>query len=188
MIIWTHDKAGKPFAQLPSLAAAWFRECGSRLRARADYRDGPPWTLFRLPRRSPNTVVWRDIARRPVAAVLDADATSAVALNTCYVLTALDRGTALIISAVFNSTWSAVIAHYSADEAQAGYRRINARVASGFPIPFPGPSATHLAAFSAHAHEQPGFSQGDLDDAVAVALDLPGSVRTALRSLAANLG
>jgi hypothetical protein len=186
MIVWTHDSAGIPRAELPPLAAAWFGQCRARLRARADYRGGPLWTLFRIPGAAANTVVWRDISRKPVSGVLDGNTRAMVPLNTCYVLPISHRPTALIIAAVLNSIWCAVLARHSADEAQAGYRRINARVAAAFPIPFPGPAASALATLSAHAHEHPDFSGQDLDDAVADALDLSSSTRSIIRSLAAD--
>jgi hypothetical protein len=133
-------------------------------------------------------VVWRDIARRPAAAALDAcGVPRAVPLNTCYTVTIGDSDTALAVAAVFNSIWCAALARVTADEAQAGYRRINARVASAFPIPLPGAATDRLVSLSRLAHEHAAADPDDLDDAVAEALDLPVGCRDSLRKLAADL-
>ncbi|MBI4502773.1 MAG: N-6 DNA methylase [Gemmatimonadetes bacterium] len=187
-LIWTHDAGGAPLESLPPLAAAYFRSHLPRLQARADYQDGPPWTLFRTPARpSGCRMVWSDIARRPVAALLEAcGVPRAVPLNTCYTLGTGDRDTALAIAAVFNSVWCAALARVTADEARGGYRRINVRVAAAFPVPPFGPGTLRLASLSASAHERTDVSADDLDEAVADAFDLPAAVRQTLRSLAAH--
>ena len=189
-LIWPHDAGGAPLESLPPLASAYFRSQLGRLKARADYRDGPPWTLFRIPADSRGCrLVWSDIARRPAAALLEAcGVPRAVPLNTCYTLATGDRDTALVMAAVFNSVWCAALARVTADEARGGYRRINVRVAAAFPVPPLGAATRHLASLSASAHERTGVSADDLDDAVADAFDLPSSVRQTLRSLAANRG
>ena len=185
MLIWTHGSGGAVLEALPPLAAAHFAAFQSRLAARADYRAGPIWTLFRVRRWRTNRVVWSDIARRPAAAVLDAcGGGQAIPLNTCYALAAPDRETALVIAAVFNSVWCAALAHGIADEARNGFRRINARVVSAFPIPLANAATRRLLTLSIALHEQPEDFPDDLDEAVADALDLPAGIRHTLRSLA----
>jgi hypothetical protein len=186
-IIWTHDTTGASLEHLPPLAAAHFRSSLARLLARTDYREGPPWTIFRLPHPAACRVFWPDLCRRPVAAVLEScGVPGAIPLNTCYTLGSEDRDTALVVAAVFNSVWCAALARVSADEARGGYRRINLRMAGSFPIPPFGASAPPLASLSAAAHEGNGVSADDLDDAVADAFGLSRSVRRILRSIAAN--
>jgi hypothetical protein len=116
--------------------------------------------------------------------VIERKPTGPIALNTCYVAQVDIADTAHAIVAVFNSFWAAILARLTADEAQAGYRRINARVASAFPIPRPGPATDRLISFSRQAHDYGHITAGDLDDAVADALDLPATVRRSLRDLA----
>ncbi len=186
-LIWTHEPGGSARDTLPPFAAAYFHTHRSRLRARADYRDGPPWALFRVRPVDGNRVVWADIARRPAAAVLEASGVPrAIPLNTCYTARTPDRGTALLIAAVLNSVWSAALAHVTADEARGGYRRINLRVAGAFPIPPSGTATDALISLSTQAHEHNDVAAGDLDDAVAEAFHLPAAVRRSIRNLAAR--
>jgi hypothetical protein len=184
-LIWTHDRSGRVLETLPPLATAHFQACRSRLLARSDYRGGPSWTLFRVRAEKGSRVVWADIARRPTAVALDAGGNhQAVPLNTCYTLSAPDDATALVIAAVFNSTWCAALAQSMADEAQNRFRRINTRVVSRIPVPSDGPATRSLITLSIALHEKHDVVSGDLDEAVADALDLPTDVRRVLRSLA----
>jgi hypothetical protein len=98
-----------------------------------------------------------------------------------------DRETALVVAAVFNSTWAQALAVASADEARGGYRRINARVAAQMPIPRSGAAVTDLAELSALLHAGRQLSQDTLDNAVANALDLTSETRKGLHTLASNL-
>jgi hypothetical protein len=130
-------------------------------------------------------VVWADIARRPTAVVLEACGfPTAIPLNTCYSIRTPDRQTALLVAAVLNSTWCAAIARVSADEARGGYRRINVRLASGFPIPAAGPATDDLISLSAQAHERNDPVLDDLDTAVARAYGLSAGTQRVLRALA----
>ncbi len=189
-LIWTHDRSGKPRPALPAAAAAHFRHHSARLTARSDYRGGPPWTLFRVhPENGAFRIVWADIARQPSAVVLEeAGLPRAIPLNTCYHACTARRETALIIAAVFNSTWCRVLAWYSADELRGGYRRINHRTAGTFPIPVPGPFADALTSISAAAHEHNHFDPDHLDQAVADALGLSAPIQRTLRELATGYG
>ena len=187
-ILWTHDARGAPRTELPPLAAAYFRAHLPRLRGRTDFRGGPPWTLFRVkPTSTGSCVVWSDISRRPSALVLDeGGGRCAVPLNTCYTLSTSECATALVITAVFNSTWGAALARVAADEARGGYRRINVRLVEAFPVPPTGPAYDRLATLSAAAHTTADVALDDLDDAVAEALGLSPTVRQQLRHLAAD--
>jgi hypothetical protein len=183
-----HRPGGDCLTRLPPRAANYVAARERRFRDRADFRSGPPWTLFRIRAAlGASRVVWPDIARRPVAVALDeTPLANAVPLNTCYVAAVPDRDTALAITAVFNSTWAAASALATADEARGGYRRINARVSGTFPVPARGPATSALCALSAAAHDGHYPHQDDLDDAVADALGLPADTRDRLRRLAAH--
>jgi hypothetical protein len=189
-MLWGHDSAGAPLATLPPLADAYLRAQEARLRARSDYRGGPLWTVFRVRHAvATSRVVWPDIARRPTAVALEASPVpDAIPLNTCYVAAAPDAESALAIAAVINSTWTRVLAHFTADEARGGYRRINARVAGRFPVPAAGPWRRQLADLSLNAHQGHALDQADLDDAVADSLGLSAIARDRLRAMAAHHG
>lgn len=186
VIVWAYQD-GAPLDRLPPRAAAYFAAHAARLRQRADHVAGPPWILFRTAAATPGwRVVWPDIARRPMAAVLEATAAAnAVPLNSCYLARAPDRITALAITAVFNSTWAHAVALATADEARGGYRRINARVAGRLPVPADA-ARPSLAALSAAAHQDQHADQDQLDDAVAEAFGLSRSHCDLLRRLAAH--
>lgn len=188
VLLYAHHASGRPLPRLPSLAARYIDSHSSELRRRADQHGGPPWEVFRVRAAlATHRVIWADIARRPVAVALDeTEVPRALPLNTCYVAPAPDRESALVIAAILNSTWAAVLAAVTADEARGGYLRINARVAAGLPIPPHGPARTRLADLSADAHRFPPVDHAALDDAVADALDLSGPVRASLRALAAH--
>jgi hypothetical protein len=189
VVLWGYDGHGKPTAKLPPLAARWVQRHRDRLLARADYVGGVTWRLFRTQAtHASHRVVWRDIARRPSAALLDlTDAPDAVPLNSCYVAPFRNRQSALTATAVINSSWAAALAAVTADEARGGYRRINARVVRAMPTVF-GEWGRILAALSARAHEGGHVSQRDLDEAVAAALDLPGAVQDRLLTLVDRSG
>jgi type I restriction-modification system DNA methylase subunit len=190
VMLWGYCEAGKVRWELPPRAARYFANHRGRLVARADYRRGPPWTVFRIKAATaPFRLVWPDIARRAVGAVLEScGASEAVPLNTCYVAPFAHRELALTAAAVLNSTWVSALVFVTADEARGGYRRINARVAATIPIPTTAASQQALSALSDRAHHGDHVSQGDLDDAVADALDLSASVRDQLRLLAQHHG
>jgi hypothetical protein len=108
-----------------------------RLRARADDKGGPPWTLFRTTAAAaPYRVVWADLARRLNALALADDAArSQIPLNTCYVIAAPDADTALRLAAWLNSTWLRAAARLVAPPAAGGFTRLSARVVGGLPLP-----------------------------------------------------
>ena len=186
VILWTHDARGRVLDRLPPLAARHIAAHRRTLMARADYTDGPIWTLFRVRAAlSEHRVIWPDIAKGPVAVSLDhTPASAALPLNSCYVSVAPDRHTALTICAVMNSTLSRALVRLTADEARGGYRRVNARIASQIPVPPSGAAVDHLLHMSARYHQGVGFHQSDLDEAVAQALALPAATRDVLCRLA----
>lgn len=188
VLLCAHRPSGECLPRLPPRAAAYVRTNEAKMLARADYRGGPPWTLFRVrPALAANRIVWPDIARGPAAVALDETPLAhAIPLNTCYVAPAPDRDTAFVVTAVLNSTWARAAALAVADEARGGYRRINARVAGAMPVPPAGPATTELRGLSFAAHDGTLPAQDELDDAVAEALRLTAATREALRHLAQN--
>ncbi len=189
VVLWGYARHGRPRPTLPARATAFVRLHRDTLEARADYRGGPLWTLFRAePAFAPHRLIWRDIARRPAAAVLDEVADDAIPLNTCYVATFPDRLTALAAAAVLNSTWAEALITVTADEARGGYRRCNARVMGAIPLPTDHGARYHLAELARHAHHTSRWSHADLDTSVAKALGLSGSVQTRLRSIVTDRG
>jgi hypothetical protein len=186
VIVWAYAGLA-PLERLPPAAARYFTARMGPLAARSDHRGGLPWSVFRVPAGlAGHRVVWSDIARRPVGVVLDETPLSnAIPINTCYVARAPDRGSALAIAAVLNTTWAWATAQVTADEAQGGYRRMNARVIGRMPFP-PVHARAALAQLAARAHRVEHADQDDLDDAVADALGLATTHRDALRHLVAH--
>jgi hypothetical protein len=189
VVLWAYQTSGIPRRTLPARAAAFVATHAPTLAARADYRGGPLWTLFRTePALSGHRLVWRDIARRPTAAVLDELIADAIPLNTCYVASFPDRMTALAASAILNSCWAAALVRVTADEARGGYRRCNARVIGSIPLPRGNGARRSLADFACRAHHAPSYSHADLDASVAEALALAGPVQDRLRALVPDSG
>ncbi len=188
VLFWPYDVRGDLLRQLPPQARRYIHGSSRRLRARADYRHGPIWALFRTAAvHAPHRVAWPDIARRPRAAVLEETAAAgAMPLNTCYLATPPDRATALVVAAVLNSTWAAALLNLIADEARGDYRRLNARAAGHIPLPPPGAGRAQVAEVARAAHRGIRVPDDELDDVVAQALGLPASVCADLRSLAAH--
>jgi hypothetical protein len=190
-MLWTHDAAGEPLHELPDKASRYFDRHASLLRARKDYRAGPPWTVFRLTGAiAEHLVVWSDIARSPRAVALEeTEARSAIPLNSCYLCVAPDAATALVIAATMNSIWSRALTVACADEARGGYRRINSRVAAQIPIPAAGRERDALVDLSRSAHSQRhDHNSSDVDEMVADGLGLSDKARAALRKLATDHG
>lgn len=136
-IRWPCDAAGDPLRTLPPRAAAYFKSQRDRLTRRADYRDGPPWILFRTRAAlGAHRVVWPDLARRLEAVALTSPgAATLIPLNTCYVLVTADARTAQVVAALLNSTWIRALATMRSPLAASGFRRFNARVIEDLPLP-----------------------------------------------------
>ena len=132
-LIWTHSRDGRPLARLPSGLAEILDAHVSRLRRRSDYRGGPPWQVFRVGLASAAyRVVWPDLARRLLAAVLTP---TAVPLNTAYGIATRTLDDAYALAALLNSRWLTALAALHADPARGGFRRFNAGVVRNLPVP-----------------------------------------------------
>ena len=143
-LLWTHAPDGRPLPRLSEELARAFGPHLERLRRRSDYRGGPAWQVFRTALAdAPHRVIWPDLARRLAAVVPDG---GVVPLNTVYGIATRSRDDAYALAALFNSRWLTALARLYADPARGGFRRFNARVVRGLPIP-PADAAVwrHLA-------------------------------------------
>jgi hypothetical protein len=132
-LLWTHGADGLPLARLPREITERLSLHEERLRRRADYRGGPPWQLFRTGLGfATHRVIWPDLGRRLAAAV---PAAELVPLNTVYGIATRDSADAAALAALFNSCWLTALARLVADPARGGFRRFNARVVRGLPVP-----------------------------------------------------
>jgi len=132
-LLWTHEPDGRPQTRLAESLSERLGPALARLRARADYRGGPPWQLFRLGLGIARTrVVWPDLARRLSASV---PAPDMVPLNTVYGIVTRTTDEAWALAALFNSRWYTALASVRADPARGGFRRFNARVVRQLPLP-----------------------------------------------------
>jgi hypothetical protein len=183
-IRWPCDEKGNALRTLPPRAAAYFRSQRDRLSRRADYREGPPWTLFRTRAAlGDHRVVWPDLSRRLEAASLTGYAAAFIPMNTCYVLNAADATCARVIAALLNSTWLRALAAIRAPLAASGFRRFNARVIEDLPLP---PGALDDSDLT-HAATAPFSDEGQaaVDERVACLLDLTREERDALSAIVA---
>lgn len=179
---WPCQDDGTPLPELPPRAAAWFERHAALLRRRADYRDGPPWRLFRTgAATAAHRVVWADIARSLVAVPLEGD--DLIPLNTCYVVSAPCADTARHLACYLNTTWCRAISTRSAPVAAGGFRRFNARVVENLPWPHdPTPR------LSLPVDPVLPTAQAERDECVAQWLDLTRDERDALAELAHAVG
>jgi hypothetical protein len=187
ILIWACDRSGAPTPRIPELAHAYLAAHASVLRARADYREGPLWTVFRTKAAcGTHRVVWPDLARTVRAVYLEADTRESVLpLNTCYCATVSSANVAHRVAAVLNSTWVIPFIRSASDEARGGYRRLNARVMDRIPIPNDPKRCAAILRASKRAHTERRANQEELDEAVAEALGLATSTRARLRRMAA---
>ena len=170
-VLWTHGADGLPLARLPSELTERLSRHEERLRRRADYKAGPPWQLFRTGLAfAAHRVVWPDLARRLAAAV---PAAELVPLNTVYGIATRDAADAAALAALLNSCWLTALARLVADPARGGFRRFNAGVVRGLPVP------THGSAVWAELARR-GKSCEPADDLLADAFELDAADRRAL--------
>jgi len=136
-IVWTHDSHGAVLSSLPPQAARHFARHIEALRRRADDLGAAPWSLFRASAgREVPRVLWPDLAPRLEAACLvGAEGARCVPLNSCYVVICRGPETALALCAWLNSTWIRAAARATADPANGGYARFNARAVGAVPLP-----------------------------------------------------
>lgn len=159
-VLWTHDAAGRPLPRLPDAVAARLAPHADRLRRRSDYRDGPVWQVFRTPLAvAAHRVVWADLARELAAVVPPPDV---VPLNTVYGVITRTAEDAHALAALLNTRWCTALVRLAADPARGGYRRFNARVVGGLPLP--RIDARHWQILAAHGrnHEPADVLVGDL--------------------------
>ncbi|HWC72555.1 MAG TPA: N-6 DNA methylase [Gemmatimonadales bacterium] len=132
-VMWTHGLNGKPLRRLPEALRNLLAPHAERLRRRADYQGGVEWQLFRTSLGIARyRVVWPDLGKRLAAAVPDRDV---VPLNTVYGIATRRARDAVSLAALFNSRWLTALARLVADPARGGFRRFNARVVRGLPVP-----------------------------------------------------
>ena len=170
-VIWTHGADGRPLARLSREFFERLSTHEERLRLRSDYRGGPPWQLFRTALGfAAHRVVWPDLGRRLGAVVPPSEV---VPLNTVYGIATRESADAAALAALFNSCWLTALARLVADPARGGFRRFNARVVGGLPVP-PRESSvwTELARRGARCEQA--------DDLIADAFELDGADRRAL--------
>ena len=184
-LLWTHAASGDPLPRLPPRATAYLASHRQRLRDRKDYSSGPEWTLFRTGAAvAPHRIVWADLAPRLEAAALSGpQAERLIPLNTCYVTPVANGAVALRLTAWLNCTWLRAAAALTADSASGGFRRFNARVVGGLPLPPTVVDDDTLAAL-ANTARAGRLLQRDLDDACARHLDLRPEDRDALAAVA----
>ena len=176
-LLWTHDADGRPLAALPAALEAILRPHFARLTRRADYRDGPPWQVFRTAlARSPHLVVWPDLARRLRPVI---PPRGVVPLNTVYGIGTRGADDANALAAWLSSRWLSALARLAADPARGGFRRFNARVVRQLPVPAASSEAwPRLALLGAAGATDDGF--------VADTLQLDAGDRAALSGLLAD--
>jgi hypothetical protein len=176
-MLWTHGPDGRPLVRLPAELARALDPHVERLCRRSDYRSGPAWQLFRVALAdAPYRVIWPDLARRLAAVVPDA---GVVPLNTVYGIVTRAADDAYALAALFNSRWLTALARLSADPARGGFRRFNARVVRGLPLPPANPA--HWRALA-----DQGRANASDDDAIADMYRLEAADRRALDASAAD--
>jgi hypothetical protein len=184
-LLWTHDGNGQPRPDLPPRAAAYLTPHLSELRARGDFKHGPPWTVFRVrPAVARYRVVWADLARQLTAAALTTSRDlEQIPMNSCYVASARSAGEARCLAAWLNSTWVRIVARVGAVPAASGFARFNAGAIARLPLPDPvleDPALDRLA----RAGRGGDVAQEELDELVARHLGLSNSDQSGLRSVA----
>ena len=183
-LLWTHDEAGHPRAQLPPACAAYLARHDSELRQRGDYRTGPPWTVFRVRAATArHRVVWADLARGLMAAALiSRNDLALIPLNSCYVAAARTASAAESLTACLNSTWLRAAARLAAVPAAGGFARFNARLVSGLPLPTSAGCDPVLPELARTARAGADV-QKDLDECMARHLGLSCAAQNALRTV-----
>ena len=183
-LLWTHSASGLPLPSLPARAAAYLAPHRGRLRSRKDYEGGPEWAVFRaLPAVSSHRVVWADLSPRLEAAPLTGPQSERfIALNTCYLAPAPTAAAALRLAAWLNCSWIRAAAAAVADPAAGGFRRFNARVISGLPLPDRAMADTGLLAIAEHARSG-ALDQAALDDTCGRLLEIDKEDRDVLADI-----
>jgi hypothetical protein len=105
-----------------------------------------------------------------------------IALNTCYLAPAPTAAAALRLAAWLNCSWVRATAAVVADPAAGGFRRFNARVVSGLPLPDRVMTDTTLLALAERARAG-SLDQGALDEQCARLLGLDQEERDVLADI-----
>lgn len=186
-ILWPCDASGHPLPTLPPGAARQLAPHHAQLRRRADHAGGPPWGIFRTgPALAPHRVVWSDVARRLEAAPLNGKpGSTAIALNSCYLIPLDQARDALRLTAWLNSGWSRALARAGAEPASGGYARFNARVVAALPLPEAVLNSSDLLEL-ARRGVAGTLDQTSLDDCCAEMLGLASGERGLLAELAGS--
>ncbi|HEX3274970.1 MAG TPA: hypothetical protein VHR43_08960 [Gemmatimonadales bacterium] len=186
-LLWPYQADGTPLPRLPPGAAGHLAGHLSRLRARADYAGGPPWTLYRTSAATARyRIVWADLARRLTACALTDDGdTQRIPLNTCYVAAAETADEAERMAAWLNCTWLRSLVRHGAVPAAGGCFRFNAAAVRRAPVPngVRGDAALLAAAQAGRAGEP---VQESIDDIAARHLGLSPADRQELAGLVAE--
>lgn len=169
LLLWPHDDAGAPLADLPPGAMRWLRPWKHRLERRTDARRTHRWWgLFRTDAaaRDVPRVVWADLGTAPRASMLPAGDPT-IPLNSCYALRCVCEIDALAITAILNSppmiAWLAALA----EPARGGYHRHLAWTLALLPFPARWERARDaLAPLARRARADDTVSDGELTETV----------------------
>jgi hypothetical protein len=184
-LLWTHDPQGHAALRLPPRVTAYLMRHEPALRARRDYRSGPPWVVFRTqPATARFRVVWPDLARRLTAVALTSRRDlERIPLNSCYVAPIISAVQADALAAWLNTTWIGAMARLSAVPAAGGFARFNAQVVSRLPCPRSALDDAKLAHLGRMGRSGATI-QDEVDQLAAHHLKLSGSAQRALRAVA----
>jgi hypothetical protein len=173
--------------RLPPGAAAYLAGHLPRLRARADYAGGPPWTLYRTWAASArHRVVWVDLSPRLTACALPGEPDAArIPLNSCYVAATDSAEEAERTAAWLNSTWLRGVVRHGAVPAAGGCFRFNATAVGRAPVPITVRQDVALLA-AARAGRAGEPVQETIDDIAAGHLALSSTDRKVLARLVAE--
>ena len=178
-LLWTHGRNGTPLPRLPPRAAGFLSPLLGRLRSRADFVGGPPWTMFRARAASaPHRVVWADLASDLRAASLTGQPDT-IPLNSCYVAVLRSDVEADRLAAWLNGSLLRAAARAGAMPAAGGCHRFSAAAVGAVPLPAGVLQDADLSTLAALAKAGKPV-QADLDDATSRHLDLSPAHRTAL--------
>lgn len=199
VLLFTHDDDGRVLPLLPPAAHRYLEERIQRLRRRRDLRPHqPPWSLFRTdPAKWGPRVVWRDIGRRPAAAVLPArvpflgSERPVISLNTVYQVPTSDEQEAHFLTALLNSTPALALLRAVAERASGRHFRFLGWTVGLLPIPVQPDPALRAACIEISRHAHAGDFDSDarrwLDDVAGRLYGLDDRDGRVLREFAARL-
>ena len=178
-LLWTHGRDGQPLPRLPPRAAEYLSPLLGRLRSRADFAGGPPWTVFRArAAAAAHRVVWADLASDLRAASLTGQPDT-IPLNSCYVAVLRRDVESDRLAAWLNGSLLRAAARAGAMPAAGGCFRFSAATVGALPLPDGVLQDADLSSLTRLAVAGKPV-QADLDDATSRHLDLSPAHRTAL--------